>query len=91
MRSGFAASCVAIFVGVAGALGSHYLLGDLPPLVLEPVAQSIGATLAWLSAWPWVREQNSRIVQRVGFAGYAIWVAIGMAAVAAVRVYLGVG
>lgn len=32
-----------------------------------------------------------RIVRRVGFVGYAIWIAIGMAAIAAIRVYLGTG
>lgn len=89
--SGFVTACVAIAVGVTGALGSHCLLGTQPPLIREPVAQSVGATLAWLSAWPWMQEQDSRIVRRVGFVGYAIWIAIGMAAIAAIRVYLGTG
>lgn len=91
MRSGLVTWFVAVSLGVAGALIAGVLLADQPPLVREPVAQGVGASLAFVSLWPWMRQQNGRMIQRFGFIGDALWVLVGVWVIVATRLYLRTG
>lgn len=91
LRNGFIASVVAIVVGVLCAELMAYLLHRQSPFTREPIAQGVAMIAVWLSVWPWIAKHNSRLVQRLGFPGYAVWIVVGMMGITAGRLYLRLG